>query len=76
MVRGRKEKFPSERVTIMITEELDSRIKMDLAKEIMRCAKDRCTNTASSYSKIINVIMAQEFEKGTDKKIISAAREQ
>ena len=76
MVRGRKEKFPSERVTIMITEEIDSKIKMDLAKEIMKCAKDRCNNTASSYSKIINVIIAQEFEKGTDKKILNAAKEQ
>ena len=75
MVRGRNVKFPSERVTIMIMETLDSLIKIDLAKEIMKCAKDRCTKNASSYSKIINEAIAEELAKGTDKKILKDAKE-
>ena len=74
MVRGRKEKFPSDRVTIMMDGEVDSRIKMDLAKAIMNCAKVKCTANATSYSRVLNEILAKEFEKGTDKKIINAAK--
>jgi len=75
LVRGRTEKFPSERVTIMTTEEIDSLIKIDLSKEIMRDAKNRSTKSASSYSKIINEIIALELAKGTDKKILRDAKE-
>jgi len=76
LVRGRKEKFPADRVTIMIEDELDARLKMDLAKAIMNCAKIKCTANATSYSRILNEILAKEFEKGTDKKIVSAKKPQ
>jgi len=75
LVRGRIEKFPSERITMMITEEVDTLIKIDLSKDIMKDAKNRTYKIASSYSKIINEIIAEELAKGTDKKILKDAKE-
>lgn len=60
---------------MMITEEIESLIMADLSKDIMKEAKNRTDKTASSFSKIINEIIALELAKGTDRKILRDARE-
>ena len=70
----RRNDFPSDRVTIMISAAVDARIKMDLAKEITECAKQQCKLPATSYSRVINVVLKKAFEKGIDKKVIAALK--
>lgn len=59
----------------MILAIIDSLIMADLSKDIMKEAKNRSGKTASSFSKIINIIIAEELAKGTDKKILKDARD-
>lgn len=70
----RRNDFPSDRVTIMISAKIDARLKMDLAKEITLCAKNQCKLPSTSYSRIINDTLTKAFEKGIDKKVINAAK--
>ena len=59
----RRNEFPSDRVTIMISAKVDARIKMDLAKEITICAKNQCKMPSTSYSRVINDTLTKAFEK-------------
>jgi hypothetical protein len=70
----RRNDFPADRVTIMISAAVDARIKMDLAKEITECAKAQCKMPSTSYSRIINQVIKKAFEKHIDKKVIAAVK--
>ena len=59
----------------MIDCEIDAKLKMELAKMIMKYAKDRSKTPATSYSRTINAALKDAFEKGVDKKVLNAAKE-
>ena len=59
----------------MIDSETDARLKMELAKFIMKCAKDRLKTASGSYSRILNAALKEAFMKGVDRKIIKDAKE-
>lgn len=69
----RRNDFPSERVTIMLDDEIDAQLKFDLAREIEMCAKNKCKLPSTSYSRVINIALHKAIEKGIDKKIIADA---
>lgn len=58
----------------MIDGEIDARLKIELAKLIMKCAKDRCKTPSTSYSRILNTALKEAFMKGVDNKILNAAK--
>ena len=70
----RRNEFPADRVTIMISAAIDTKLKMDLAKEIAVGAKNQSKLPSTSYSRIINEILKKAFERGLDKKIIAAMK--
>ena len=70
---GRSDGFPSERVTVMLDDEIDAQVKYDLAKKIALSAKSNSRLPSTSYSRMINVSLVKAFEKGIDKKIIADA---
>ena len=70
----RRNDFPADRVTIMISAAVDAKIKMDLAKEFTECAKQQCKMPSTSYSRVINQNIKKAFEKGIDKKVIAALK--
>jgi len=70
----RRNEFPADRVTIMISAAVDAKLKLDLAKEITICAKNQCKLPSTSYSRIINETIKKAFQKGIDKKIINAQK--
>ncbi len=74
MVKTRRNEFPADRITIMIDGEVDARLKMELAKLIMKCAKDRCKTPSTSYSRVLNSSLKESFMKEYDKKILKDAK--
>ena len=72
MSAKRRNDFPADRVTIMISAAVDTKLKVDLAHAIADSAKTRSQMLSTSYSRIINEIIKKAFEKGIDKKIIAA----
>ena len=58
----------------MISAAVDTKLKMDLAKEIAQCAKSQSKLPSTSYSRIINETLKKAFERGLDKKIIAAMK--
>jgi hypothetical protein len=70
----RRNEFPADRITIMISAAVDAKIKLDLAKEITICAKNLCKMPSTSYSRVINQIIKKAFEKGIDKKILASLK--
>lgn len=72
-VTKRRNDFPSERVTVMLDDDIDAEIKYDLARVIAQAAKSKSKLPSTSYSRMINVALVKAFEKGIDKKIIADA---
>lgn len=57
----------------MLDDEIDAEIKFELARMIAHLAKSNSKLPSTSYSRIINIVLAKAFEKGIDKKIIADA---
>ena len=70
---SRSDGFPSERVTVMLDDEIDAEIKYDLSRKITLSAKSNSKLPSTSYSRMINIALSKAFEKGIDKKIIADA---
>lgn len=70
----RRNEFPADRITIMLGEKMDTKIKMDMANTIKQLAKQRSKSPSTSYSRIVNNALVHAFEKGYDKKLISDAK--
>ncbi len=72
MSAKRRNDFPADRVTIMISAAVDTKLKVDLAREIADGAKSQTKMLSTSYSRVINETIKKAFEKGIDRKIIAA----
>ena len=70
----RRNEFPADRVTIMISARVHAKVSLMLARIIKECAKEQCNAPSSSYSRVVNLMLAESFDKGNDKKIISQAK--
>ena len=57
----------------MIRKDIDTKIKLDYAKEIEKSVRNTSNYPSTSYSRIINAKIQLAFEKGLDKKIIADA---
>jgi len=53
----------SSRVTIMIDENLDEKIRIKFGKHIIKCAKEHGEMPSWSYSREINNLLAKGFKK-------------
>lgn len=72
MSAKRRNDFPADRVTIMISAAVDTKLKVDLAQQIANGAKIQTKMLSTSYSRVINETIKKAFEKGIDKKIIAS----
>ena len=63
----------ADRITIMIDEEVHSKLLADYAKTLKRSAESRNYEEPTSYSRILNQVIRTAFEKGIDKKVIRDA---
>ena len=70
----RRNEFPADRITIMISANLHAKINLVLANDIKQCAKDNCDLPSTSYSRIINKLLNESFSKNHDKVIILKAK--
>ena len=66
----------ADRITIMIDEEVHSKLVADYARTLKRSAESRDYREPTSYSRILNQAIETAFEKGIDKKIIRDAVEE
>ena len=53
----------SRRVTIMIDETIDEKIRIKFGKHIIKCAKEHCEMPTWSYSREINSLLRKGFKK-------------
>ena len=65
-----KKSEPSDRVTLMIDDEVFVKLQMDLSKEIRVCAEGGDNEYSPSFSRIVNRSLEEAFDKGIHKKIL------
>ena len=65
-----KKSGESERVTLMIDDDVFVKLQMDLSKEIRECAEDGDNDYSPSFSRMINRSLEEAFDKGIHKKIV------
>lgn len=53
----------SRRVTVMIDEEIDRKIRIKFGKHVIKCANDYCEMPTWSYSRQINELLRKGFKK-------------
>ena len=63
-------KEQSDRVTLMIDDDVFAKLQMDLSKEIRECAEDGDNDYSPSFSRMINRSLEEAFDKGIHKKIV------
>lgn len=75
MDKHRRNSFPGNRISIVISASTDTKIKLKLASDIIQHTKSDSDLPTMSYSRVVNNALTMAFQKGIDKKLISNAKQ-